>query len=315
MSQSYTEGMKENISDPCTLKYIGRFAPSPTGPLHFGSLVTAIASYLDAKANNGLWLVRIDDIDPPREPKGSSDKILQQLEEHGLYWDNEVLYQSQRSEAYLSAIKKLEENDVIFSCHCSRKQFQGEAAVHNYPCQSDNPSTLSSLRLRVKDNKLIEFYDLIQGYQNQSIKEHVGDIVLYRKEKLFSYQLAVVVDDAFQGVTNIIRGSDLLSVTPRQIYLQKLLGLRTPVYGHIPVVVTKNGDKLSKQNLNAASLDSQSVQKNLVTAINWLGLIVPDKFLKRNNPDELIKWAIDKWNIDTVPCVMENSTSSKFYKA
>ena len=307
--------MKENISDPCTLKYIGRFAPSPTGPLHFGSLVTAIASYLDAKANNGLWLVRIDDIDPPREPKGSSDKILQQLEEHGLYWDDEVLYQSQRSEAYLSAIKKLEENDVIFSCHCSRKQFQGEAAVHNYPCQSDNPSTLSSLRLRVKDNKLIEFYDLIQGYQNQSIKEHVGDIVLYRKEKLFSYQLAVVVDDAYQGVTNIIRGSDLLSVTPRQIYLQKLLGLRTPFYGHIPVVVTKNGDKLSKQNLNAASLDSQSVQKNLVTAINWLGLIVPDKLLKRNNPDELIKWAIDKWNIDTVPCVMENSTSSKFYKA
>ena len=255
-------------------EYIGRFAPSPTGPLHFGSLVSALASYIDAKANHGLWLVRIDDIDPPRESKGSTKKILQQLQEHGLHWDKEVLFQSQRNNAYLSAIKKLEGDDLVFRCYCSRKGLQGGVTTHNYPCRSENSTNLYSLRLKAKDNYKVQFNDLFQGNQGQLIKKDVGDMVLYRKEKLFSYNLAVVVDDAFQQISHIFRGGDLLNVTPGQIYLQKLLGLRTPVYGHIPIAVDDYGVKLSKQNL-AVSLDHNSSQRNLINAINWLGFKVP----------------------------------------
>jgi glutamyl-Q tRNA(Asp) synthetase len=293
--------MKSEFPENSIPEYIGRFAPSPTGPLHFGSLVCALASYLDAKANHGLWLLRIDDLDPPRESEGSAKKILQQLEEHGLHWDKEVLFQSQRNSAYLSAIKKLKGNDLVFRCYCSRKGLQGGVTIHNYPCQSENLTNLYSLRLKAKDNSMVEFSDIFQGNQSQFIKKDVGDMVLYRKEKLFSYNLAVVVDDAFQQITHIFRGGDLLDVTPSQIYLQKLLGLQTPVYGHIPIVVNDEGVKLSKQNL-AASLDRNPVQINLINALKWLGLEAPTSLFKRKNSDQILTWAINNWQRNNIAC-------------
>jgi len=292
-------------------EYIGRFAPSPTGPLHFGSLVSALASYIDAKANHGLWLVRIDDIDPPRESKGSTKKILQQLQEHGLHWDKEVLFQSQRNNAYLSAIKKLEGDDLVFRCYCSRKGLQGGVTTHNYPCRSENSTNLYSLRLKAKDNYKVEFNDLFQGNQGQLIKKDVGDMVLYRKEKLFSYNLAVVVDDAFQQITHIFRGGDLLNITPSQIYLQKLLGLRTPVYGHIPIAVDDYGVKLSKQNL-AVSLDYNSSQRNLINALNWLGFKVPASLSKSKSPDQILAWAINNWQRNNITCAEKKQSFNSF---
>ncbi|MAD57837.1 MAG: tRNA glutamyl-Q(34) synthetase GluQRS, partial [Porticoccus sp.] len=278
----------------------------PTGELHFGSLVSAVASYLDAKANHGLWLVRIDDLDPPRELKGSSKKILQQLEAHGLYSDKEVLYQSQRNKAYLSAITKLKKNNLIFRCYCSRKELKGKTSIHNYPCQSKNPTALYSLRLKIKDNVDVMFSDLYQGEQRQQIKKEVGDIIVLRKEKIFSYNLAVVVDDAFQQVSHVIRGSDLLKATPGQIYLQKSLELKTPIYGHIPIVVDDDGIKLSKQNL-AATLDHRAPQNNLIEAINWLGLEVPIELLEANSPKQILPWAIDSWRRYSVKSIKKKS--------
>jgi glutamyl-Q tRNA(Asp) synthetase len=268
-------------------------------------------SYIDAKANHGLWLVRIDDIDPPRESKGSTKKILQQLQEHGLHWDKEVLFQSQRNNAYLSAIKKLEGDDLVFRCYCSRKELQAGLTTHNYPCRSENSTNLYSLRLKAKENNKVEFNDLFQGNQTQLIKKDVGDLVLYRKEKLFSYNLAVVVDDAFQRITHIFRGGDLLDVTPGQIYLQKLLGLRTPVYGHIPIVIDDNGVKLSKQNL-AVSLDYSSAQRNLINAINWLGFKVPASLLKNKSPDQILTWAINNWQRNNIICAEKKQLFNSF---
>ena len=295
-------------------EYIGRFAPSPTGSLHFGSLVSALTSYIDAKANHGLWLVRIDDIDPPRESKGSTKKILQQLQEHGLHWDKEVLFQSQRNNAYLSAIRKLKNDDLVFRCHCSRKELKDNVTIHNYPCRSKNSNNLYSLRLKAKDNSKVKFNDLFKGNQSQIIKRDIGDIVLYRKEKLFSYNLSVVVDDAFQQITHIFRGGDLLNVTPSQIYLQKLLGLKTPVYGHIPIAVDDKGTKLSKQNL-AVSLDYKPAQKNLLNAINWLGFEVPTSLSKSKNPDQILTWAINNWQRTNIACIEKKQQPFNSFEA
>ena len=256
-------------------------------------------------------MVRIDDIDPPREIRGSAKKILQQLQEHGLHWDKEVLFQSQRNDAYLSAIKKLKSDDLVFRCYCSRKRLQGGVTTHNYPCRSENSTNLYSLRLKVKDNNKVEFDDLFQGNQSQLIKQDVGDMVLYRKEKLFSYNLAVVVDDAFQQITHIVRGGDLLNVTPGQIYLQKLLGLRTPIYGHIPIVVNDGGVKLSKQNL-AVSLDYNSAQRNLINALNWLGFKVPCSLLKSKIPDQILTWAINNWQRNNITCAKKKQLFNSF---
>jgi len=297
------EGFKNSNPD-----YVGRFAPSPTGPLHFGSLVSAVASYLDAKANKGKWLVRIEDIDPKREPAGSSNKILHQLEKHGLFSDEKIIYQSKRSEAYLSALEKLEQCGLLFFCHCSRKLLEANHGIHSYPCLPEISSMPASRRLLAEKNIVIEFRDIFQGQQKQSIKEEVGDMVLYRKDKLFAYQLAVVIDDNFQKITHVIRGYDLLKITPRQIYLQKLLTLKTPTYGHIPIAINQKREKLSKQNL-AASLDSRPAPKNLVRAINWLGLSVPDELSKTNHCSDLLMWAAGHWDNNKVPRLKEKTAS------
>jgi len=288
--------------------YRGRFAPSPSGPLHFGSLVSALASYLDAKANQGIWLVRMEDVDPPREMAGAADTILKQLEQHGLHWDETVLYQSTRSKAYLSVLEKLKQTEQIYHCQCSRQQLKDHQGIHNYHCKLLDASAPSALRLSIHKPCEINFNDIFQGYQKQNIMGEVGDMVLYRKDQLFAYQLAVVLDDAYQQITHVIRGSDLLSSTPRQIYLQQQLKLTTPQYGHIPVAVNLNGQKLSKQN-HAPSIDHNTTEKNLATAMQWLGLPLPE-----SSPyaccEELLTWGISHWQRNEVPKMHEKVASS-----
>lgn len=309
-----------SLTDPCTdqsfptSSYIGRFAPSPSGPLHFGSLVSALASYLDAKANSGQWLVRMDDIDPPREIPGATDTILQQLQQHGLHWDGQVLYQSQRSDTYLSVLEQLQQTGLVYPCQCSRQQLKENGGIHNDRCEIQDPAAPSALRLSVVDPYQISFNDLFQGFQQQDIKHQIGDMVLYRKDKLFAYQLAVVIDDAFQQITHVIRGSDLLDSTPRQIYLQQQLKLPTPEYGHIPVAINDQGQKLSKQNL-AVAIDNKAAQNNLVAAIRWLGLPLPNSLVSKNNLtsarcDELLMWAIKHWQRALIPPVLERLASN-----
>lgn len=273
--------------------YVGRFAPSPSGPLHFGSLVSALASYLDAKAHRGKWLVRMEDIDPPREMKGAADRILHQLDQHKLHWDDTVLYQSHRSEAYRSTLHELQQNDLCYPCQCSRQQLKRQGGKHNHRCQLQYPGHSAALRLSIPAQCIVAFTDLFQGPQQQDLKRDVGDMVLYRKDGLFAYQLAVVVDDAFQQVTHVIRGSDLLHSTPRQIYLQQCLGLSTPKYGHIPVATNFSGQKLSKQN-QATAIDEHTAPHNLAHAIRWLGLPLPEQ-PEPASCEELLQWAIQNW--------------------
>lgn len=294
-----------------TLKadYIGRFAPSPSGPLHFGSLVAALASYFDARANDGTWLVRMEDLDPAREPPGAADDILNTLEHFGLHWDGSVLYQSQRLDAYQEALQSLSERGLIYACDCSRAQIQEIGGVYDNRCRtrmvSASASTRSaglapSMALRVKvADEIIRFDDAVQGLQQQDLMRECGDFVLLRKDGLFAYQLAVVVDDAFQHITDIVRGHDLLDSTPRQIYLQRLLGFPTPRYAHIPVAVNEFGQKLSKQHF-AAPLSPESPGRQITAALRFLGL-QPDAELTGAPPAALLEWATGHWHIQAVP--------------
>lgn len=283
-----------------TTPYIGRFAPSPTGPLHFGSLATAVASYLDARHCGGRWLVRMEDIDPPREMPGAADRILRQLEAHGLLWDDRVLYQSRRSEAYLAALQQLLDRNLAYPCHCSRQQLRERGGLHLLRCTPQGGAEQPhALRLAVGEQSDIGFEDIFQGRQRQSIKLEVGDFVLHRKDGLFAYQLAVVVDDAFQQISHIIRGSDLLDSTARQIYLQQVLGFPQPDYGHLPVAVDAKGHKLSKQNL-AKAVDEQTPSLNLWTVLQWLNQ-APPTALCHSNPEQILSWAVGHWQRRAVP--------------
>ena len=281
-----------------SLPYIGRFAPSPTGPLHFGSLVAALASYLDARSQHGTWLVRMEDIDPPREQPGAAGRILKALEVYGLHWDGEVLYQSQRSEAYEEAIQQLRHQQAIYPCTCSRKQLQPYAGMYPGLCRSvtELPSVPFAWRLNCHDES-VEFQDRVQGLQHFDMKA-LGDFVVQRKEKLFAYQLAVCVDDEFQNISHIVRGYDLIDSTPRQICLQSALGLRKIDYAHIPVIVQDNGDKLSKQNL-APELPLNDPRPLLIKALQALGQTPPDDLVFEPVSD-IILWGIQHWDMDNV---------------
>ena len=288
--------------------YIGRFAPSPTGPLHFGSLVAALASYLDARHQNGRWLVRMEDIDPPREQPGAADRILKALEAYGMPWDGEVLYQSQRSADYEAAIEKLFQSDAIYPCTCSRKQLQLYHGVYPGLCRgkTDIPDTPYALRLNCHDKQLT-FNDLIQGQQTFDMKA-LGDFIVKRKEKLYAYQLAVCVDDDYQGVTHIVRGYDLIDSTPRQICLQSVLGMETPVYAHIPVIIQNNGDKLSKQNL-APELPLDEPRPLLIKALQALQQNPPSD-LAEVSVEDIVQWGIENWclgQISSTPSILLSS--------
>ncbi len=288
---------------PSSGKYIGRFAPSPTGPLHFGSLVAALASYLDARKHNGRWLVRMDDIDPPREEVGAADTILRQLSDHGLHWDGTVLYQSQRSHAYQDELQRLQKAGLAYPCDCSRQQVRAMGSVYNGHCRGREmpPAQDYAIRVVTGDRSTIRINDLFQGMQEWDLASTTGDFIIQRRDRLFAYQLACALDDIHQGITYIIRGSDLLDSTPRQIWLMQLSGATPPIYGHIPVVTDTTGQKLSKQNL-APAIDTTQALANLQLALAWLKHPVPPE-VAAEGIDKLLVWAINCWDRKRIPSV------------
>jgi glutamyl-Q tRNA(Asp) synthetase len=287
--------------------YIGRFAPSPTGPLHFGSLLAAVASYCDAQFNQGKWLLRIEDIDKPREMAGAYDTILRQLDAFGFEWDGEIARQSQRNNYYEKALTILQNKQLIYPCTCTRKEIADssnligiDGFVYPKTCLNQAIKENSAFALRIcVDDAVIAFQDFIQGQIRQNLQTDVGDFVLKRTDGLFTYQLAVVVDDAAQGVTNVVRGADLLNSTPRQIYLQQFLNLPTPIYAHIPIARNAAGEKLSKQTL-ANSIDVKKANLQIWQALKFLGQQPPTE-LQFASLQELWHWAITQWQIDAIP--------------
>ena len=295
------------MSDPVSHRYRGRFAPSPTGPLHAGSLAAALASFLDARAHRGDWLVRMEDLDPPREVAGAADEILRTLTALGLEWDGPVLYQSTRGDAYRAALDVLRARGVLFACACTRKEVADSAIaapdgslVYPGTCRGGlAPGRVTrATRVRV-DAAVIDFDDALQGHVQQDLAREVGDFVLVRADGLCAYQLAVVVDDAAQGITDVVRGADLLDSTPRQIFLQRLLGLPTPRYLHVPVATNPKGEKLSKQTL-AAPVGRDRGSAALCGALAFLGQ-APPAALDKASVRELLDWAVANWRRERIP--------------
>ncbi|WP_426689474.1 tRNA glutamyl-Q(34) synthetase GluQRS [Rhodanobacter ginsengiterrae] len=258
------------------MSYRGRFAPSPTGHLHFGSLVAAVGSWLCARHAGGQWLVRVEDIDPPREVAGSAASILAALPAFGLLADAPPLFQSLRLEAYAAALEPLRDADLLFPCWCSRSELARGDGIHRdgHCVATPQAGQPPAWRLRVPDLD-IRFEDALQGPQRQNLREDVGDFVLRRADGLYSYQLACVVDDAAQGITEVVRGLDLLDSTARQVWLQRCLGLPTPAYRHLPLVLAGDGSKLSKSH-HALPIDPVDPLPALRAALTFLRLSVPD---------------------------------------
>ena len=276
--------------------YVGRFAPSPTGPLHFGSLVAAVGSYLDAKKHHGQWLLRIEDLDPPRESTTAPAEIMSQLRAYGLFWDGDVLFQSSRLNAYEENLGRLRNQGLVFPCICSRKSIVG---VYPGACRSrsyESTEVPFAERLLTAGRK-VEYEDLIFGTRYCDVEQDVGDFIVKRKDKLFAYQLAVIVDDAYQEVTHVIRGSDLMDSTPRQILLAEYLSLPVPAFGHIPVVTDVSGHKLSKQT-HAAPVDRQNPLPVLRQVLNVLGQHFGSNV---NTVEQLLDFAIQQWDINRIP--------------
>lgn len=285
--------------------YIGRFAPSPTGPLHFGSLVAAVGSFLDARSRSGRWLLRIEDVDAPRTVPGAADGILKTLERFGLEWDDGVVWQSARLDYYCDAFDRLKAAGDVFPCACTRREIADSALardgsrIYLGTCRNGLPPGRTAHAWRVRVDGRIEFDDRIQGHQEEDLATEVGDFVVLRGDGQIAYQLAVVVDDAAAGVTDVVRGADLLGSTGRQIHLQHLLGHPTPTYAHLPVVVNAAGEKLSKQTL-ALPVD------DLVAPHAWVGAL---EFLGQNPPPalrgaaltEIRQWALEHWSPGSIP--------------
>ena len=289
-------------------RYRGRFAPSPTGPLHFGSLVAAVGSYLEARVHGGEWFVRIDDLDPPRVVRGSADRILATLDACGMEWDGRIIYQSARGEAYHCALHALRQHGGLYACACSRREIADsglagpEGYVYPGTCRAGLPAGRAARAWRIDTRaSVVTFDDAIQGRIEQDLAGSIGDFVLYRADRVYAYQLAVAVDDAEQGITDVVRGADLLDSTPRQIYLQRLLGLPTPRYAHLPVVVNERGEKLSKQTY-AAPVDSANASAAIVGALRFLGHDAPAG-LERATVRDLWEWAMANWRLERVPRV------------
>lgn len=305
MSVTASDSSSSSISTPPSLSgYRGRFAPSPSGPLHFGSLVTALASYLDAKAHQGVWLVRMEDVDPPREQPGAAKLILHTLEDHGLEWDESVLYQSQRYAAYQAVLEHLQQHNLAYPCRCSRHTLATMGGIYDGRCRQEtiDLSQPHSLRLKLYDlpaawgaqgGDTIEFDDIFQGHQSQNLRTQAGDQILKRRDGFYAYQLAVVVDDIEQRITHIVRGSDLLEVTGRQLRLFELLQAPLPLFGHLPLALQPNGQKMSKQN-QAKPIDSRYASRNLWHALTFLGQNPPEG-LAHSSTDDILRWGIEHW--------------------
>ncbi|HRF10892.1 MAG TPA: tRNA glutamyl-Q(34) synthetase GluQRS [Candidatus Accumulibacter phosphatis] len=288
--------------------YRGRFAPSPTGPLHFGSLVAAVGSYLDARAHGGEWLLRIEDVDRSRALPGAADSIRRTLEAFAFEWDGEVVVQSQRLDRYHAALTRLRLDGEVYPCACSRRAIAACSPVPAvdgglvYPgiCRAGLPPGRAprAWRMRVPDRE-IAFEDRVQGPVQQNLARAVGDFILLRADGQYAYQLAVVVDDAAQGVNAVVRGVDLLDSTARQIWLQQRLALPTPTYAHLPVVTNAAGEKLSKQT-RATAVDASGGCVVLAAALNFLGQPVPPE-IRSGSLRDFWRWAIATWSVARVP--------------
>ena len=282
-----------------TPSYTGRFAPTPSGHLHFGSLVAALASYLDARSVGGRWLLRMEDLDPPREMPGAQAAILDALERYGFEWDGELVRQSDRHDAYAHVLDRLFSQGLAYACTCSRKQLEGYNGIYPGFCRNAGHSIENAaIRLRVPELQYA-FKDRVQGEFRQHLGREVGDFVIRRRDGLYAYQLAVVLDDAWQGVTDIVRGADLLDSTPRQLYMQELLGLSQPRYLHVPLIVQPDGHKLGK-SYRSPPLTADQATPLLLRALRTLGQKT-DAGLEHASPREILNWGIQHWNADLIP--------------
>ncbi|WP_349432754.1 tRNA glutamyl-Q(34) synthetase GluQRS [Methylomarinum sp. Ch1-1] len=286
------------LSGSGSKRYIGRFAPSPTGPLHLGSLYTALASYLDARSHRGLWLLRIDDLDTPRNVPGAAEQIINELQIFGLHWDGPIDYQSEKLADYHHAIDRLLEEQRLYRCSCSRKSLA--EATHNqhpiYPgfCRVTPPDANQPAALRIKtDDLMLFFQDRLQGFIQQNLSRELGDFIVQRKDRIVAYQLAVVIDDHQQNITDVVRGYDLLDSTPRQIFIQRLLGYQRLSYMHVPIIVDEQGHKLSKQT-HAQAVDTQRPAHTLFLLLKLLKQ-KPPASLGKANVTEILDWAIAHW--------------------
>lgn len=282
------------------MQYIGRFAPSPSGPLHFGSLVTALGSYLQAKTSNGKWLVRIEDIDPPREVKGASSLILKTLEAFNLYWDDQVLYQSNCSERYRSVLASLISEQKAYYCDCTRQRIHSlKNNIYDGFCR-ERHLALNNVAIRLKQNHpIFSFDDKIRGQQSIDHINALEDFIIHRKDGLFAYNLVVVLDDNYQGITEIVRGADLLPVTAKQISLYQLFNFTIPNYCHLPLALDSHGNKLSKQN-HASPIDIKKTKLLTVQALQFLGQQIPENWQDATQK-ALLDWAISHWDINHIP--------------
>jgi glutamyl-Q tRNA(Asp) synthetase len=291
--------------------HVGRFAPSPTGPLHFGSLVAALGSYLEARSRGGGWLVRMEDVDQPRCKPEHADAIMRLLEAAGFAWDGTVMVQSTRTARYAEIFERLKAQGVVYPCGCTRAELDGAAVgidgapVYPGTCRNGLPAGKTARAWRLQVAGSIEFDDLVQGPQHQDLPREVGDCVLLRADGYFAYQLAVVVDDADQGVDHVVRGADLIHSTARQIFLQRLLGWPTPQYAHLPVALDAAGQKLSKQTL-AAPIDARDPWPALRAAAVFLGMPAPQCCLAGT---DFWDWARAHWSLDRVPRTMALPTT------
>jgi len=286
--------------------YRGRFAPSPTGPLHFGSLVAAVTSYAQARTRQGKWLVRIEDVDLLRCDTASTALILKALEAYGMNWDEQIIYQSQRTDIYQYALDILSQKKLSYGCACSRKQINENITSSNkariYPgtCRDGvaKDEAACSVRLRTSKQKIC-FEDILQGSYTQNIPVEVGDFIIKRTDGLFAYQLAVVVDDSEQQITEVVRGSDMLDSTPRQILLQRSLNYATPNYMHTPLVLNADGTKLSKQS-KAVPINLEDPRPTLINALNFLCQHPPAE-LQDTDVETIWAWALEHWSVNAIP--------------
>ena len=287
-----------------TRPYLGRFAPTPSGPLHFGSMVAAVGSYLDARSHGGAWQVRIDDLDLPRVAAGATEAILGCLHAFGMRWNGDVMFQSRRTQAYHAALHRLRNRGLVYPCACSRREIDEvapdgvEGPVYPGSCRAGMAANRQARvqRLQTRDTQ-IHFLDRLQGAVRQDLAREIGDFVLYRADGVFAYHLACAVDDAEQGITHVVRGADLIASTPRQIYLQTLLSLPTPSYLHLPLATDAGGQKLSKQT-HAPAVNPLDAVRTLRRVLDFLAHAPPAGL---QTLEALWHWAISSWRLDRIP--------------
>lgn len=286
------------------MSYIGRFAPSPSGPLHFGSLIAALGSYFQAKSRNGQWLVRIEDLDPPREMPGAADWILQALDAYGLHWDGEVVYQSQRHDLYQAQIDAWLTSGQAYACQCTRKQIKAAGGFYPGTCRNKGLSVNAECAIRLRmDSPVFAFHDIKHGEIAIQDKLAQEDFIIKRRDGLFAYNLAVVLDDIDQGVTEVVRGADLIEPTGRQISLYHTLKQNPVSYLHLPLALDDNGNKLSKQN-HAPAIDPADPKPALLAAMRFLGFDIPEDFMD-SSVEAIILWGCQHWQVAQLPAATQ----------